>query len=69
MHKKCHISARACDVSEVLEKFEQVGQAKEEKEKELKALNKSYSKSSAELKKIRDGLQSFLNEMEDLDRQ
>ena len=57
------------DALEVLEKFEQVGQAKEEKEKELKALNKSYSKSSAELKKIRDGLQSFLNEMEDLDRQ
>ena len=32
-------------------------------------MNISYSKSSAELKKIRDGLQSFLNEMEDLDRQ
>jgi structural maintenance of chromosome 4 len=57
------------DALQVLEKFEEVGKLKEEKEKELKALNKSYSKSASELKKLRDSLQSFLNEMEDLDRQ
>ena len=42
---------------------------KDEKESQLKTLNKAYMKSSSELKKLRGSLQAFLNEMEDLNRQ
>ena len=47
------------DAMQVLQKFEEVGKLKDEKESQLKVLNKAYMKSSSELKKLRGSLQAF----------